>query len=55
MTDTYMNVPDEPPYREILTERLRLRTARLSDTEALMPMSEHSDCIPERYSVLCQC
>lgn len=44
MTDSSEAViPEEPPFHEILTERLRLRTVRVSDAESLMPLLTRMD------------
>lgn len=38
MTDAHNPAIVEPPYHEIFTERLKLRTLRVSDAAALMPI-----------------
>lgn len=43
MTDSNNIVLEEPEFKEILTPRLRLRTVRVSDAEALMPLITRQD------------
>lgn len=38
MSDTDNSDLMEPPYHELLTDRLKLRTLRVSDAEAMMPI-----------------